>query len=107
LINLGQRDEPPDVSPDPHYIFAVGNAIEGAGSSKSDLLAILPGPYRSACEELSKNTHNIAIARAEHINIAPVGSGNVEKVITLTVPKPLGCVETVNGLYYYQLLIER
>lgn len=89
-------------------IFSLENKIPGLGSGKSELLAIAPKIKKYSCELINKNSGNQIIPELKKIGLTPHPQELPDtELVILPEGQKDGCVKTLDGYYYYQILVER
>lgn len=94
----------------PQIIFTLGNKVEGLGSDKAEIVAIMPRVHEDICESIHKKQVQGATLEIPTASSAPNLTPYptiVDRENIYTLPSRHGCIKTPSGFYYYRALIER
>ncbi len=96
------------ISNNTHYIFTLGNKIQGQGTGESELMAVLSRVKGDMCNKLAADFAeggSFAISEGEINLTAHPKEISTNEIVTL--PSKYGCIKTANEHFYYHLLMER
>ena len=95
---------------EPGFTITLGNKIEGLKTDETDLIAILPIKSEEECQTVERNVtrnQDALIPSIEtNINITPLNTEILGSQVA-TLPRKIGCVRAPNGLFLYNMLLER
>ncbi len=100
------------IAPNSDFIFTKGNRVKKAGTELPEVLIVLPGVREKTCDYINERRRrgdNVLSIPSENVKINTDSyPDEVEKENIIELPfDPYGCLKTLEGNYFYQIIIEK